>query len=243
MIIMIYPSSEGGNELPNAPFQAVLRPEAATRFNSQSVLMPGTGVGFAEHKTARSFGTGRRVMSKPSTTYDVVLEISGGYEDLIPKQFADREDERLLIQRRVEAAQTGEVEYPLVEFYGVVGQGKSWLLSYLARQYWLSDGQGPSLEKPTFSAKIDFGVFHTPSHSYSLLQSLTSQIREQLAKAEPELKLPRSLEKDAPPENVDVVAKELAEFVTALTIVTSPSWPSTPRTRPTKSCSSGWKNR
>ena len=156
-------------------------------------------------------------MDKPSTIHDV-RQISGGYEDLIPEQFADREGERLLIQRRVEAARTGEVEYPLVEFYGVVGQGKSWLLSYLAHQYWFSNGRGPSPKKPTFSAKIDFDVFHTPSHSHSLLQSLTSQIREQLTEAEPELKLPRSLEKDAPPpENVDAVAKELAEFMAGLT--------------------------
>jgi len=39
-----------------------------------------------------------------------------------------------------------------------------------------------------------------------------------LAEAEPELKLPGSLEKDAPPpEDVDAVARELAEFMTGLT--------------------------
>jgi hypothetical protein len=156
-------------------------------------------------------------MGKSPTTHDV-RKISGGYEDLIPEQFADREGERLLIQRRVEAAQTGEVEYPLVEFYGVVGQGKSWLLSYLTHRYWFSNNRGPSLEKPIFSAKIDFGVLRTLSHSYPLLQSLTAQIREQLAKAEPDLTLPHSLKEGAPqPENVDGVAKELAEFVTGLT--------------------------
>lgn len=156
-------------------------------------------------------------MGEPSMICDV-RRISGGYEDLIPKQFADRERERLLIQRRVEAAQTGEIEYPLVEFYGVVGQGKSWLLSYLAHQYRFSNGRGPSLEKPTLSAKIDFGVLRTLPHSYSLLQSLTTQIREQLAKAEPDLTFPASLTEDAPPpENVDVVAKELADFVAGLT--------------------------
>ena len=38
-----------------------------------------------------------------------------------------------------------------------------------------------------------------------------------MAKAEPDLTFPTSLTKDAPPESVDVVAKELAEFVTGLT--------------------------
>ncbi len=155
-------------------------------------------------------------MDEPSTTHDV-RKISAGYEDLIPEQFADREGERLLIQRRVEAAQTGEIEHPLVEFYGVAGQGKSWLVSYLVHQYWLSNGRGPFLQKPTFSAKIDLGVLRTLP-PYSLLQSLTVQIREQLAKAEPDLTFPASLTKDSPSqENVDVVAKELAEFVTGLT--------------------------
>jgi hypothetical protein len=154
-------------------------------------------------------------MDEPSTIYDV-RRIGGGYEDLIPEQFADREGERLLIQRRVEAAQTGKVEYPLVEFYGVVGQGKSWLLSYLAHQYCFSNDRGLSLEKPTFSAKIEFNILSTLSSAYKILHSLTSQIKEQL----PDLAFPSSLsslKEDTPPENVDVVAKELAEFVTGLT--------------------------
>lgn len=155
-------------------------------------------------------------MSERLRVHDV-FEISGGYEDFIPEQFADREGERLLIQRRVEAAQRGEIEYPLVEFYGVVGQGKSWLLSYLAHQYWFSNGRGPFTKKPTLSAKIDLDVLHTPRHSYPLLKTLAAQIREQLAKAEPELKFPGSLAEDAPPpENVDVVAQEFARFVADL---------------------------
>jgi len=150
-------------------------------------------------------------MSKRSTTRDV-LQISGGYEDLIPEQFADRESEQLLIHRRVEAAQTGEIEYPLVEFYGVVGQGKSWLLSYLAHLYWYSNGREPSLlEKPTLSAKIDFTDFHTPPHASLLLQSLTSQIREQLRRAEPNVTLPPL------PEDVEAAAKGLVESVAGLT--------------------------
>ena len=156
-------------------------------------------------------------MSKAAIVRDV-RKISGGYEDLIPQQFADRENEKLLIQRRVEAAKTGEIEYPLIEFYGIVGQGKSWLLSYLAHQYWFSNGRRPSPEKPTFSAKIDFGVLRTFHHSYLLLQSLTAQIKEQLAEAEPDLRFPSSLTEDAPPpESIDIVARELAEFITALT--------------------------
>jgi hypothetical protein len=152
-------------------------------------------------------------MGEPSTTYDV-RKISGGYEHLNPKHFADRENEGLLIQRRVEAAQTGEIEYPLVEFYGVVGQGKSWLLSYLAHHYWCSNGLGPSLEKPTFSAKIEFDVLRSLSDSYSLLRSLASQITEQL----PDLTLPISLTEDASlAGNDEVAARELAEIVTGLT--------------------------
>jgi hypothetical protein len=157
-------------------------------------------------------------MSEPSSTFDV-RKIGDGYEDLIPEQFADREGERLLIQRRVEAAQTGEIEYPLVEFYGVVGQGKSWLLAYLAHQYWFSNGQGSSWKKPPLSAKVDFTVFCSLSHSVSLLQTLVVQLKEQLNKIEPDRKLPGSLAESAPlPEQkqIDAAAKDLAEFITGL---------------------------
>lgn len=145
-----------------------------------------------------------------------VRKISRGYQDLIPEQFANRTDERELIKKRVEAAQTGKIDHPLVEFYGVVGQGKSWLLSYVASSYWFSNGQSPPEEKPTFSAKIDFDELRTSFHAEPrfLLQFLIAQIKEQLAVAIPGLTIPNSLidENLSPDEQAD----EFTRFLTTL---------------------------
>ena len=158
---------------------------------------------------------GVAAMGVPARVYDVKW-ISGGYEDLDPSLFADRNNERRLIQRRIEAAQQGEVERPLIEFYGVVGLGKSWLVSYLANHYWFRDGHGPLLEKPTFSAKVDFSGEEFRDH-YSLLRAIALQIKEQLTKAKPDLVLPQLLQEGASlPENMDVVANEFTGFVTGL---------------------------
>ena len=154
-------------------------------------------------------------MGEPSKVYDV-KRISGGYEDLDPSLFADRNDELKLIQRRIEAAQRGVVERPLIGFYGVVGLGKSWLVSYLADHYWFRDGRGPLPKKPTFSAKVDFSDAESRDCNF-LLQSIASQVREQLTKAKPDLVLPQFLQKGVlPPEDVDAAASEFASSIIGL---------------------------
>jgi len=154
-------------------------------------------------------------MGEPSETYDV-KRISGGYEDLAPSLFANRNKELKLIQRRIEAAQRGEVERSLIGFYGVVGLGKSWLVSYLANHYWFRDGHGPFPKKPTLSAKADFTSeeFHS---RFSILQAIALQIKEQLTKARPDFVLPRLLQEGvSPSENIDAVANEFTGFVVGL---------------------------
>lgn len=153
-------------------------------------------------------------MGEPSEVYDVT-RISGGYEDLDPPLFADRYDELRLIKRRIEAAQIGEIEHPLVEFYGVIGLGKSWLLSYLAHEYRFPNGR--ELPKPTLSVKVDFRDLPTPPYRYPLLQSITTQIIKQLEKAEPALSLPLSLQEGAPPPaDIDAAAKECTGLILGL---------------------------
>lgn len=152
-------------------------------------------------------------MDEPWTAYDV-REISGGYQNLIPEQFADRGGERLRIQRRVEAAQAGDIEYPLVEFYGVVGQGKSWLLSYLVHSYWFSNGPTPPGTKSTFSAKIDFDRLRASSEHkpLSLLGTLVAQIKEQLTAVTPTPAFPAL----TAGKELEEQTKEFTDFVVAL---------------------------
>jgi hypothetical protein len=154
-------------------------------------------------------------VGEPSEVYDV-KRISGGYEDLDPPLFADRDDELGLIQHRIEAAQRGEIEHPLVEFYGVVGLGKSWLVSYLANHYWFRDGHGPFPQKPTFSAKVDFSNERFRDR-YSLLRSMALQIREQLTRTKTDLAFPHLLQEGvSSSKDINVVANEFAGSIIGL---------------------------
>lgn len=98
-----------------------------------------------------------------------------------PNEFAARSDEIDLVYQKVSARQRkGDhcIARPLVEFYGTMGQGKSWLLAHL-RDTFHHAPHSPS-SRPSFSVLIDLSAFPDLEHSSALLQALDAQIREQV---------------------------------------------------------------
>ena len=100
--------------------------------------------------------------------------------------FVNREEERRLIQRKVEEGRYHQpIIQPLVHFWGVMGIGKSWLLQRLRQQYrFTAEGQEPD-RKPTFAVLFDFGEWKIslwqPASVARFLQTLLQRIEAQLS--------------------------------------------------------------
>jgi len=105
-----------------------------------------------------------------------------GEEEYLPAQFANRASEKELTQRKIREAQTGPILRPLLEFYGVIGIGKTWLLEHLREVYRYGSEASRSLARPTLTAMVDLGSYSTLAQYYFLLQRLVNQLLEQLGK-------------------------------------------------------------
>ena len=104
-----------------------------------------------------------------------------------PNEFAARSGEIELVSHKVRALQGKGVHRatrPLVEFYGAMGQGKSWLLAHLRDEFRHkppedSPSPPPPPHRPSLSTLVDLQKYHSREQASELLQSLADQLCEQ----------------------------------------------------------------
>ncbi len=73
-----------------------------------------------------------------------------------PQWFVNRDDEFKKIRARVQQARNGAVEEPIVNYWGIQGIGKSWLLQHTWFTYQFHDAPPTPLLKPTFTLLYNF---------------------------------------------------------------------------------------
>jgi hypothetical protein len=133
-----------------------------------------------------------------------------------PDEFAARSEEIELVSQKVSTRRIEgdhRITRPLVEFYSVLGQGKSWLLAHLRDKFRHDPQVGSSLTstpppRPSFSVLVDLREFQHWRRASALLQTLIDQLREQPGEATAgELPIPSS------DEQVEATAEALGKYL------------------------------
>lgn len=104
-------------------------------------------------------------------------------EEYEPDRFVNRANEQALILQKIERMgdpETGE-RFPLIELYGVIGIGKTWLAEQIRHCFRHDhlDGLKAELPKPTMAILIDLGSYPVTDQVYFLLQAMVRQIEDQ----------------------------------------------------------------
>ncbi len=133
-----------------------------------------------------------------------------------PDKFAARSGEIELISQKVSIRQTAgdhPITRPLVEFYSVLGQGKSWLLAHLHNKFRHDPRAASSVSsyRPSLSTLIDLRDFPVREKAPALLRSLTDQLHKQLDEAAAG-KLPVI----SPDKSVEATAEALGKYLREL---------------------------
>ncbi|MBU0495980.1 MAG: ATP-binding protein [Chloroflexi bacterium] len=104
----------------------------------------------------------------------------GDFEAFNSAEFADREKELSLLEDALAASRAGPIPKPLIEFYGVVGQGKTWLIHRLHREFCRASPGNVDQARPSISVLVDLRDFPSPEDQTRLLRALADQLRDQL---------------------------------------------------------------
>ncbi len=134
-----------------------------------------------------SAGGNKSIVEEEGCTME--LEETQDLENYDPKKFVNRDDELTMIEERVKAFRQHEVVgQSLVNFWGMAGIGKTWLLKEIEYRYQYDPAVDSELQKPTCALYFDFGeheqtitaVVHelTQSIANNLTQPLLNDKRE-----------------------------------------------------------------
>lgn len=152
----------------------------------------------------------------------------GDFEPYRFEEFADRVEQLKLVQAKVEAAQAGLIPRPLIEIYGVIGLGKTWLLNHLAFLFSFKNPALPQvldrpLKMPSLSTLVDFRNYPNLDALFPLLRDVVGQIERQFAEqgepVEMYAPLPAYFRLDTPPpksQHRDEVVVAFCEFINEL---------------------------
>ncbi len=102
-----------------------------------------------------------------------------------PTEFVGRQDELRAVDQRVAQGKKGEsIDYPVLNYWGIEGSGKSWLMRHLADRYRGPGQVGPGECKYTFTALLDLGSVDpfewTPANVASILKPAARDILAQV---------------------------------------------------------------
>jgi|GEM_PF-2688551 len=171
-------------------------------------------------------------MSAQSPSTSGVPSTDGNYEQYQDLLFVGREPEAGLFRKKIEAAQKEPLRGSLIEAYGVIGAGKSWLMEHIRTRfhYGTDDSlrlDGHRLEKPTLTALVNLEQF-SPSDLavkrqetrfaeilYDLLKPLVDELINQLQEQGEVVSIPSFFATEHPPsvEKLDEVAAAFKNFV------------------------------
>ena len=99
--------------------------------------------------------------------------------------FVGRQDELNAVDQRVKQGKKGEdIDYPVLNYWGIEGSGKSWLMHHLADRYRGPGHLDPEECKHTFTALLDLGSIDpfkwTTSNLVSILKPAVKDILDQV---------------------------------------------------------------
>ncbi len=99
--------------------------------------------------------------------------------------FVGRQDELRAVNQRVKQGKKGEdIDYPVLNYWGIEGSGKSWLMHHLADRYRGPGHLDPEECKHTFTALLDLGSIDpfkwTTSNLVSILKPAVKDILDQV---------------------------------------------------------------
>jgi hypothetical protein len=97
------------------------------------------------------------------------------------EDFVTRDDEEKLVASRVQMGRSGNaIKQPIINFCGVIGIGKTWLLHRLVEEYSFRNNAPAEQGKPTLSARVDFKEFPSPNDHIAVLLAMLDQLSGQL---------------------------------------------------------------
>jgi len=161
------------------------------------------------------------VLTKASITSMSAISSEPPREDYADNLFANRTAEIGIVTGKIDQAQTGtgKITRPLIEFYAVKGQGKSWLLKRIFNLFASQPRSQVSGEyaKPPLVAHVDFDeLVEKPAlHSFLILRKLASELHQQSKRVG---EIPYLNEERAPTaKKLEKSVTEFVRFVQTLT--------------------------
>jgi hypothetical protein len=103
-----------------------------------------------------------------------------------PALFVNRERELELVARRMNLARAGGLSDNIVNFWGIRGTGKSWLMRHVERQYRFQASMSGSFARQPFSLLFPFGDATGPALLAQLATHFAREMLSQLAQALPD---------------------------------------------------------
>lgn len=106
-----------------------------------------------------------------------------GKPDYQPDLFVNRDQEVSLVENKVEQGRLGiSIREPLVNFWGVGGNGKTWLLHHIRNLYRYQSDLFSTSDRPTFTVYFDLEEIKADSTDQlaSFIASYTAQLQKEL---------------------------------------------------------------
>lgn len=198
--------------------KAAITPKSSKRTKSSKPIKRAGDLKSSARKTAtkKRPPAARKAAARPRIVPVIVLD-----EEYTAREFADREPQLEKVKAKIEEAQdaaVAEIDKPLIEYFAVKGQGKSWLLRRIAEKFALENSIASDsvYAKPPLTASVDFDdlVQNPALHSFEIIRTLSRQLLEQ---SKLKFKIPHLDSKHIPsPKQYNQTVAKFVAFVQAL---------------------------